>query len=256
MGCRRECSRSRAVALMSVLDVFDWHERAVEKNNKPPEEKGLLIREGYFYQFIQEAAPKIGPQFYNFISDAIDDVDAFMANPVFGTMMPFSVPMGDQFEKEGSNQFMPVAVVKGHPDVVSWGITSNGQVKISRAGILAYVDVAGRPIFDKSLRMVRFSMVPYLSGIQGFTLIKDILNQVSTVKDQPDRYRPSYIVSLFLHEPSGLHFCTLLQGRGRARAGDDCTTESGHLELVRRALLHSERWVDLPPPTVVDWTVL
>lgn len=255
---------------MSVLNVLNWHKQSgnPEETKKQPKEEGKLIREAYFYEFIQEAAQKIGAQFYNFISNRINTIDDFFVSPVFGTMMPFSTAFKAEprnkgieeikptvlepiFEKEGTEEIIPVA--NGHPAVGSWNIQLDGQVRIKSVGVLASVDITGRHNYtcDKT---IRFSMISPLYDVQGFVTLNDLLAHVCIVKGQPNRFRPSYIVSLFLNEPSWMQYCTLLQGK--AIEMEDVPLQSGPLELVRTALLHSENYAPLPPTTEVDWIVL
>jgi hypothetical protein len=272
---------------MSVLNILDWHKQKgnPEETKRPPEEEGKLIRGAYFHQFIQEAAQKIGPQFYNYISDQISSIDEFFVAPLFGTMMPFSTglkakprnkaieetrppvlgaksdqkdtektkPMAHEpiFEKEGTREIMPV--VKEHPAVASWNIQLDGQVRIMSVGILASVDITGSYNYacDKT---IPFSMISCLYEARGFVSLSDLLAHVCAVKGQPNWFRPSYIVSLFINEASWIHYCTLLQGK--AVEIEDAPLQSGPVKLVRTALLHSKSYAPLPPTTEVDWIVL
>jgi hypothetical protein len=251
MGARRECSGNRAKAVMSVLDVLDWPDRITNTAKGP---KNDLIREAYSHGFIQEAAQRIGAQFYNFISGKIEDVDAFVANPVFGTMMPFSKPLDNQHEMEATEEFLPI--VTEHPAVSSWKINAKGQVKITRAGILGHVRAPGQFDFglDKAVDKVGFNTIAFTHRIPGFYSLRDILDRFSMVKSRPDLFRPTYVISLFVNVTSLMHYCTILQGRARRR--EDGPIEYGHMDLVRTAVLHSQGWVDLPPDTQVNWTVL
>jgi hypothetical protein len=97
-------------------------------------------------------------------------------------------------------------------------------------------------------------MISCLHDDHGFVSLSDLLAHVCVVKGRPNWFRPSYIVSLFINEPSWIHYCTLLQGK--AIEMEDVALQSRPVKLVRTALLHSKSYAPLPPTTEVDWTVL
>jgi hypothetical protein len=102
---------------MSVLDVLDWLKQKgnPEETKRSAEEEGKLIRGAYFHQFIQEAAQKIGPQFYNFISNQVSSIDEFFVAPLFGTMMPFSTGLKAKPRNKGIEETSP-PVLGAKPD--------------------------------------------------------------------------------------------------------------------------------------------
>jgi len=235
---------------MSVLDVCEWHKKIKERKGKVPVEKSLLIRETYYYRFVQEVARKTGAQFYNFISDEIKDIDQFFIEPTYGSMMPFSSGLKTTFQREATQVIM--LHVEDHPTVNSWSIQADGQVQIRSAGILAFVDSQG----DFTLNCdggVYFLMIP--GSDKEYKSLEDLLTQVSHVNN---RVRPSYVVSLFLNKAAGTHFCILLQGEtvNLDHGGLQNRVCTLPLKLAKTAVLHSDMFLELPAATEVDWIVL
>lgn len=266
VGSRREVKSSRAVALMSVLDFRDWHGEimktaekvqdgrdrhgeALKETKKVPNEEDVLIRKTYFYRFIQEAAKKTGAQFYNFISDKITDIDEFFRHPIYGSMMPFSSGLETTFEREATQMIM--RHVEDHPTVSSWSIQVDGQVQIKQAGIIAFVDTVGKITLNCD-NDIYFAMIP--GSTTEYKSLEDLLGQVSRIDGRDDQVRPSYVVSLFLNRPGGMHFCVLLQGETVNLSQGSVQTLP--LKLARTGLLHSEMFLELPADTEVDWIVL
>ncbi len=140
-GQLRQCTQSRAEAIMSVVGATTWYEDYVSKHrHAPPEDK--LILGFYPAAFLTEASQKIGPTFFTAIAcdmrfaqgavslvnnewKIIDD-----RKPV-GSMLPFT---------SSKTYIVPPHRIGfrlySHPAVKTWNLCDDAGVCIKQAGVL------------------------------------------------------------------------------------------------------------------------
>ncbi|KAL9064114.1 MAG: hypothetical protein Q9161_009085 [Pseudevernia consocians] len=136
MGNMRQCTASRAEAIMSVVGATDWFTSHLSRTGQSPSEKRLVLGM-YPLAFVQEAARKIGGLFYCMCKSTPHSPPFFTGtfkNRSTGSMLPFSIP--------GNSPSVVAMASEGrhtedHPTIQSWCIKNNGNVKIMSAGILA-----------------------------------------------------------------------------------------------------------------------
>jgi hypothetical protein len=204
-----------------------------------------------YYRFVQEAARKIGAQFYNVISDEIEDIDQFFIQHTYGSMMPFSSGLKTTFQPEATQVIM--LHVEDHPTVKSWSIQANGQVQIRSVGILAFVNTQG----DFTLNCdggVYFTMI---SGSHAEDKsLEDLLHNSSQSCQQssPTKLR-RFVVS---EQGRRDALCILLQGEtvNLGQGGLQNRVCTLPLKLAKTAVLHSDIFLELPAATEVDWIIL
>lgn len=140
-GQLRQCTKSRAEAIMSVVGATTWYEDYVSKHKHAPPEDNLVL--GFYpAAFLKEASQKIGPTFFTAIAcdmrfaqgvillvnnewKFIDD-----RKPV-GSMLPFT---------SSKTYIVPPHrigfSVYSHPAVKTWNLRDDASVCIKQAGIL------------------------------------------------------------------------------------------------------------------------
>ena len=129
----RQCTGSRAPAIMSALGVTDWY------LSKPTKKAGNdLVLENFPLAFVKEAASKLGASFYESVTtrQEIPKHHGLFTNSQRGSMMPFSATNGWYSRIDG----MPIhhrSNPQDHPAVQMWTIKQNGNVEIKQAGIVA-----------------------------------------------------------------------------------------------------------------------
>ena len=142
----RVCKRSRAVAIMSALDVVDWYKECKPDKDGKVSSTGhdddVLVLETFPLSFIREAASKLGSSFYSALTDVnayrmekFDTLTGFGDYQV-GSMMPFTKNHGWVSSVYAA---APVSQLRrrDHEAVAGWVIQENSSVRIRYAGILA-----------------------------------------------------------------------------------------------------------------------
>lgn len=142
-GQLRECTHSRAEAIMSVVGATEWYENFVSKYKVPPPETDLVLGL-YPLQFLAEAAAKLGPTFYtaipinlHYLSGAVDLSNgswrAQACPKAVGSVLPFTA---------SSTYFVPpqqfAFASESHPAVQTWALNQDGSLTIKQAGILTF----------------------------------------------------------------------------------------------------------------------
>lgn len=164
----RECTSSRAPAIMSAIGVTDWYKTASGSTNGSTsldqENSGDLVFGMYPLLFLREAASKLGASFYDVhkLHNARDDIVKFRASrfplarilhqdlrrslyglkqradlslPVAGTLLPVSQRAGWKCPIAGSPG-SEILNRRDHPSVATWTINKDGSVSITRACVL------------------------------------------------------------------------------------------------------------------------
>ena len=149
----RECTGSRAPAIMSALGVTDWYGTTKADGQD-------LVLGTYPLAFVREAAATLGATFYISLAYDYEIPSGYQAlkGRFRGSMLPFAhdtaqtrtvsrhigVPHNIQYEAED------------HPAVSSWRVNLDGSVTIRRVGILA----SNKDSENQNLRMVICIMSP------------------------------------------------------------------------------------------------
>ncbi len=136
----RQCTDSRAPAIMSALGVTDWY---VDQMSNTTESyntigKDQLVFDMYPLSFLREAALKFGAIFFETISWSIGlgrPLRTALGNrePI-GSLLPFTRQNGWDSQVSGSFDYVKINT-SDHDAVSGWRIRPDGCVYISRAGI-------------------------------------------------------------------------------------------------------------------------
>jgi hypothetical protein len=219
-GQFRQCTESRAEAIMSVVGATDWYRTHVAKTKTAPSEANLVLGL-YPLPFVSEAAKKLGPTFYTAIPSELQYLQSvvdlsrghweFTADPhPVGSLLPFS---------KGPGYFhvptAPLMAEQHHPAVREWEICRDGSVTIKKAGILTLssVDEAEAivfaPLYDGD------ETIHYDTPVRQVEAV-DLGGWLADFED-PDR-APNYAVSLYqmthFNNSVGLHVGLLLKSCG------------------------------------------
>lgn len=143
MASTRQCTGSRAPAIMSALGVTEWYKQcamntAQFESNDPSAEP--LLHGAYPADFIREAFSKFGATFFESmpadIGISAEPSAAIRARTVLGSMMPFTNGELGLSRIWGSHDHLRVDPCD-HPSVRSWNIREDGSVAIPHAGLVA-----------------------------------------------------------------------------------------------------------------------
>ncbi|KAG8529119.1 uncharacterized protein KY384_005754 [Bacidia gigantensis] len=140
-GQLRQCSQSRAEAIMSVVGATAWYKDYLSKHKKAPPEDNLVL--GFYPAvFLQEASQTIGPTFFTAIacdmrfaqgavSIANDEWNVVGDRKPVGSMLPFT---------SSETYIVPPHrigfSIYAHPVVKTWNVQDDGSVCIKQAAIL------------------------------------------------------------------------------------------------------------------------
>ncbi|KAF2255483.1 hypothetical protein BU26DRAFT_545097 [Trematosphaeria pertusa] len=142
LGHYRQCTSSRAEAIMSVVGTTDWYKSSVLQATLNSEKEVLVM--GYYpTEFLNEVVRKVEGPFFASVFPDLDIVESVVdlasgrwvpRKPcsAIGSMLPFT-----------SIQGPVVGPVNGHGEACShesirtWLVTEDGSVKITQAGIVA-----------------------------------------------------------------------------------------------------------------------
>ena len=224
----RQCTGSRAPAIMSALGVTDWYK------SKPTKKAGNdLVLENFPLAFVREAASKLGASFYESVTrpQEIPEYHGMFNNSQRGSMMPFSATNGWYSRING----MPIqhrSDPQDHPAVKMWTIKQNGSVEIKQAGIVASTGTSnsqdGSPML-LDIRKPEFKLFECPFGDWAKTLPSGTC---------------AYAVSLL--QDSQLQHGLILRGPREMLSSTQRLVKVGTFILP---------WSALPPTTTVDWIV-
>lgn len=136
LGNMRQCTESRAQAIMCIIGATDWYTQHLDKvKNRPLEDD--LVMGLYPLSFVKEAALKLGAHFYCTVKSA-PSAAVFIRNAITGKGIGSMLPFSPGFFR-GSVQMMnnETHTAEHFPDVSAWQVQRDGSVKVSRAGIVA-----------------------------------------------------------------------------------------------------------------------
>ena len=140
----RQCSDSRAPAIMSALGITDWYksERRIDT---------ALVLNCYPLAFVKEAATKLGASFYIAEPKRPKQHEQFNRSHK-GSMMPFSATNG-WFSRVAGMPSPYSYTAEDHPAVKTWKIRQDGSVHIRQVGIVASAENANAKEFITSLHI-------------------------------------------------------------------------------------------------------
>jgi hypothetical protein len=142
MGNLRQCTESRAEAVMSVIGATDWYTNYLNRTGHAPPEDELVLGI-YPLAFVKEAARRIGGAFY-YVSRSIPETVSFLLEPftrqAVGSMLPFSGSLSDRISIKAMNSARDIN--EDHPAVASWNIQANASILIQKAGVLASTETS------------------------------------------------------------------------------------------------------------------
>ncbi len=144
---------------MSVVGATEWYTKSALEHRRELLKVPLVLKQ-YPVDFLNEAASKIGSDFYSticldghYLKEALDPnaTDCWRSSPkrIVGPLLPFT---DTQTQLSPFSRSMQFAKFKDHPSIKSWEILSTGSVHIKQAAIVAStkgVHKTGKPgIFE------------------------------------------------------------------------------------------------------------
>ena len=224
----RQCTGSRAPAIMSALGVTDWYK------SKPTKMAGDdLVLKNYPLAFVKEAASKLGASFYESVTrrHEIPEHHGMFNSLQRGSMMPFSATNG-WYSRINAMPIQHRSNPQDHPAVKMWTIKQNGSVDIKQAGIVASTENLKLQHESPMLLDIRDSGTKSFSCPFG-DWAKSLPNGTC-----------AYAVSLL--RDSHVQYGLILQGPRKILFSTQRLVKIGTFVLPGS---------DLPPTTAVDWTV-
>lgn len=139
----RQCTGSRAPAIMSALGVTDWYEKRIAQQSEMQSPVGgsqeCLLFGMYPLDFVQEALLKLGasllgPMTMQFGLDE-ETMSALRKREIVGSLISFA--RRDTVEVGIIGGSSTLLAPRDHPAVRTWTILHDGSVRINQAGIVA-----------------------------------------------------------------------------------------------------------------------
>jgi len=143
LGNLRQCTESRAQAIMSAVGATDWFVEYVKVHGTSPPENNLVMGT-YPLPFVEEASKKMGAIFYSTLREPPGLLSLlFIAwcRQYLGSMLPFTIP----FFQPSMRTFLSSRIGNvDFPEIQTWTITETGSVKISYAAVVGAEPRLGR----------------------------------------------------------------------------------------------------------------
>lgn len=162
-GQLRQCTKSRAEVIMSVVGATDWYTEYVSEHKVHPPETDLVLSLSPL-AFLAEAAAKIGPTFYTAISTDLHDLSGvvdlsngnwrpqILVQPI-GSMIPITAN-GTYLLPPQENAFGSY----DHPSVKTWIMNRDGSLQMKQAGILRFgIEEIIEKELDDSIQTIEFA---------------------------------------------------------------------------------------------------
>ena len=142
LGQRRECTSSRAEAIMSIVGATSWYQSHLDTYKAAPSESQLAL--GYYpAAFLNEAAQRTGAKFYASVASDLANLDGVVniedgawqpmdTSTAIGSLLPFSFGQTTLLAPE--HQALDT---DDHPSTVTWMVLADGKVNIGAAGVLS-----------------------------------------------------------------------------------------------------------------------
>ena len=220
----RQCTGSRAPAIMSALGITDWFKPGTKTDTD-------LVLDTYPLEFVKEVVSKLGASFYESVTrrrELPKRYDIFSRSQK-GSMMPFSSTNG-WYSSINAIQNHPRYTPEDHPAVKNWAIKQDGSVIIKQAGVVASTEISNPNESPMLIDIVG-------RGLAQYPKFGEWARQL------PEGVR-AYAVSL-LRDSSGQHGL-ILQGYRKMWFSTQRLVKVGAFILPG---------TDLPPTTGVDWVV-
>ncbi|OHF00812.1 hypothetical protein CORC01_03886 [Colletotrichum orchidophilum] len=246
----RQCTSSRAPAIMSAVGVTDWYLEGMQasKSGKATSPQPLVF-ETYPLAFLREASRKFGAMFYESIANNLSRKSTtqelrrvLLRNERGGTMLPISRSKGWFSNISGSYEHTYIDR-RDHEAVADWMVNEDGSVSMPSAGIaMTSDDEPGTRKLSGTINCV-LAQTDAEGKLEMYTsVVKDML---STLKDLSYSSRRIYAVALY-QDMSFLHG-VLLEKVPLSIFGKHYLNKIGSFVLTD---------MSLPPTSKVDWKVL
>lgn len=165
----RQCSDSRAPAIMSALGVTDWYKSETRTDTE-------LVLNCYPLAFVKEAATKLGASFYIMQPKKTKQPEQFNRSHK-GSMMPFSATNG-WFSRILGMTNLYSYTSEDHPAVKTWKIRPDGSVDIRQVGILASAENTNDKEFITSLHIAdQVKDLPKEACLYAISLLRETYGQ-------------------------------------------------------------------------------
>lgn len=222
----RQCTGSRAPAIMSALGITNWYKSGTKTDTD-------LVLKTYPLAFVREAASKLGASFYESVTrqTVIPQWYDLFNRSQKGSMMPFSATTG-WYSRINAVPIHHRYTPEDHSAVKTWTIKQDGSVDIKRAGIVASTE-ASNP-----------NEVPMLIDIMGRGSGPHQNCRFSDWAKSLPEGMCAYAVSLL--RDIGNQHGLVLQGYRKTWFSTQRLVKVGTFVLPG---------TDLPPATGVDWVV-
>lgn len=233
----RQCSESRAPAIMSALGVTKWYKQRL--GDQKPQEKERLVLKSYPLAFLQECALKFGAKFFEVLSvdKSRTEISFFHLLRVsfqrksIGSMLPFSGRHG--WDNHLGSVFDNCHVdISDHEAVKHWEVRHDGSVRIRTAGIFT------------------MSRNPVIEDVHGFIFWnggQESYESSALWGTLADLSGTRHVYAVALYQDGPLIHGILLQAVKIPVLGKTYLVKTGSFGVSR---------VGLPPSQAVNWTVL
>lgn len=224
----RQCTGSRAPAIMSALGVTEWY------TSKPTKKTdNNLVLNTYPLAFVKEAASKLGASFYESVAmpQKIPERHKLLNSSQRGSMLPFSATIG-WYSRISAMPIHQRNNAQDHPAVRTWTINQSGSVDIKQAGIVASTETSNP--HDES------PMIIDIMKRGATSLMCPFRDWAKTLPDGSCAYAVSLLRDS--HAQHGL----ILQGHRKMWFFTQRLVKVGAFVLPES---------DMPPTSAVDWIV-
>ncbi|KUI73831.1 hypothetical protein VM1G_09430 [Cytospora mali] len=242
----RECTSSRAPAIMSALGVTEWYSHKLARTGSG--HQGKMVFGVYELEFMQEAARKFGGAFFHTRPRPVARLGRrhLITRSGVGSMLPFlgrrdwsaRIMASRTIDSEGSN----LLDVINHESVAGWEICTNGAVKVSSAGILASSEKQSDGLNIKTL----FEWDEDLDGMNSTDDFGEKLKELA---------REGIVYAVSLYEDHNFQYGNLLYSPQTTVFGKRYLLKMGAYRLNYRLNGYDEK-LRMPPSTAVNWVVL
>ena len=218
---RRECSGSRAPAIMNAIGVTDWYGSRNSTKNPTVAEPIELVLGQYPLEFVREAARKIGPSFYLSTSSNCQSFAMGALLPIFAREESLSVRYMnygiDSFTQYGDYEPWQIHLVDGKCVVVM-----NAAMILASSGGESRVHERKKDSATDPVLRARIYGMPAIS--EGEVGLQDVLES-SLAAAAEDTH--AFAVALVQNSAIEVQFGIILQGRPDG---------SGWLQLSKRGV--------------------
>lgn len=134
----RQCTGSRAPAIMSAIGVTDWYSRRLDRKEPGRLRRDNLVYGMYPLEFLKETFQKYGALFLDgqWYEKKRVSTWGLIRRKVAGSMMPFTREVGWFTDRTIQPEGVRIESVDD-PSIASWKIRADGTLKVRFAGILA-----------------------------------------------------------------------------------------------------------------------